>query len=178
VKTNHNYHGITLRDDGSGWMLQIRLNGSYRVIRTFAPDVETAARRYDIALNKCIAFADPRAVPNFPKDFPPPPVDTANVSPDYRDFHGVLNNLFHQLIDELEATGQSYDELEENRAKEVKRNSETVSLSQKLARVKLTGALTKVIASLPKCGLNAAQVDHITSLCEQAQLRINNEPTS
>lgn len=160
TSTTHGYHGITHREDAWGWVIQIRLLGTYRVIKTYAADAETAARRHDVALNKLRAFVDARAEPNFSEDFPPQ-VD-ANAAPkDYHTFYNELTNLFHGLVGELESTGQNYDDVDAARAEQIQRNIET---SKQAAALKRSAALTALLRlqdkvrnlGLPMCDQTAA----------------------
>lgn len=121
---NHGYHGITHREDGYGWVLQIKLRGSYRIIRTYAVDAETAARRHDVALHKLFAYADPKATPNFPEDFPPAPIDTNHAPKDLSLFLEALSTVSAQLLDELRVVGQDYDDLEAARRGMIEQNIE------------------------------------------------------
>jgi len=116
MKTNHDYHGITLRNDNTGWYLQIRLNGTYHTLRAFCDTAEEAAYRYDVALSKLDAFTDDNARPNFPDGF-----DSIDISRDgnsdadkraaYHEFWDALHRKFSQLACLAEETGQELETL-------------------------------------------------------------------
>lgn len=146
----HGYHGIVHRDqDSYGWAIQIRLNGRYRLLRTYASDAKTAARRHDVALNRLLAFVDITARPNFPAEYPQPLLEPDKAPEDYNKFRADLNDLFQSLCNELESVGKDYDEtldsrldlIQESQRREVREdNSKRLQLSAALDRVEVRAA--------------------------------------
>jgi len=120
----HGYHGITFRDDGTGWVIQVRLDGAYHVIRAFADSAEEAARRHDVALEKLDAFTDDNARPNFPDDF-----SSINLSRDadgresYKKFWEALQYKFTELATRMEELGLDVSRMRIQRAERAKETS-------------------------------------------------------
>lgn len=171
TNTTHDYHGVTLRNDGYGWTIQIKLMGKYRQLRTYASNPETAARRYDVALAKLEAFAEPTATPNFPNDF-----ETVSTSrSDFQksdgglDFFDEMQSLFSTLCKEAEAAGLDPQEMEKHRKQIAQAKLEAARQKQKMARLKLSQHLLKAQATLPSCHLSVDKFNQIRIMLEQTQ---------
>ena len=90
----HPYHGITLTN--GHWRIQILLLDKYRVVKSFAVDAETAARRHDITMKRLEKFCPASLEPNFPADY-----DALNLTPwmtDGESLEGLENDFRAMLL--------------------------------------------------------------------------------
>ena len=149
----HGYHGITHRDDDYGWVIQIKLMGKYRMLRTFANGADEAARRYDMALSKLDSFTEANARPNFPSDYDN--IDlmrSAAVSDSDKLFFDELQKFFSSLCSEAESAGLDPSEMRTQRLRLARMVEETRKLKASAGFIKFMDKLVKLrnaVTSLP-----------------------------
>ncbi len=64
------YRGISYHRTRRYWVVRLSLNGEQRIVETTTVSEEEAAKMYDMALWRLLAWSSPYAFPNFPDDFP------------------------------------------------------------------------------------------------------------
>lgn len=167
----HSYHGITLRNDAYGWVIQIKLMGKYRMLRSHADNPETAARRHDVALSKLEAFAEPTATPNFPEDFEKVSISRSaqQKSDGGLAFFDDLLALFSALCKEAEAAGMDPIEMAKTRRDISVSRLHALNQQTDFARVKLKHLLFKAQRMLPSCRLSQDKSKQLADLLDQTK---------
>ena len=172
TKSSHDYHGITLRNDGYGWTIQIKLLGKYRQLRTYASTPELAARRHDIALSKLDAFVEPSALPNFPEDFEGLSISRDDVI-DGGDggsaFFDDLLSLFSALCKEADAVGLDPMDLSSHRKAAAQKKLDELNTKRKLARTKMSIGLLKFQMNLSSLGLSVEASRQLAEMLDKTK---------
>ena len=171
MNETHEFHGITLRNDQCGWVIQLKLLGKYKQLRTHASTAEMAARRHDIALSKLEAFIEPGAQPNFPDAFENIDISRAAVACDAGGtaFFDELSSLFSALCKDADAVGLDPVELAKTRREAAQRKCETLDAKRKVARLKFVQGLIKLRCAVPSCRLSADKSKQVSDMLEQTQ---------
>ena len=173
MRTNdsHEFHGITLRNDGFGWTIQLKLLGKYRQLRTYAPTAEVAAHRHDVALSKLEGFAEPSALPNFPEAFSTLSISRDSFAEDEGGlcFFNDLLALFSLLCKEAEAVGLDPVEMAGHRKELAKRKLESKLQKLGLARLKFAERLFQLRGAVPSLGLSVAQSKQLDDQLSKVQ---------
>lgn len=171
MNNSHDYHGITLRNDGAGWTIQLKLLSKYRQLRTYASNAEEAARRHDAALCKLEGFADANAQPNFPDEFNDLKIDQSAFSE--KDgglaFFKDLSELFSTLAHEAQAVGLDPMEMATHVRELARVKKETVALKREMARTKFNHQLSKLLFTVPLLGLPADKTTQVKLMLEQTK---------
>lgn len=178
MRTNnsHAYHGVTLRNDGYGWTIQIKLLGRYHQLRTFASNAETAARRHDIALCKLEGFTEASALPNFPDDFAAVELARSFFHKDDGglDFYDGLHSLFSSLCKEAESAGLDPMEMANHKREAAKAKQERAGQKRALARASFTDRLFKLRDVVPSLGLSADKTKQVSDMLTSTQTVFEN----
>jgi len=152
----HEYHGITLRDDGTGWWIQISVLGKYRQFRAYTWDVEEAARRHDLAVWKLEAFTSPSTVPNFPDLFSGLTLTLPDDAPDdLKEFVASVKKQYAALCSDVTSAGGDVELMLSNRRASAADVTVRRAAKKSAALNFVRTHLSKAESRLTDCGLDA-----------------------
>lgn len=171
MKTNnlHPYHGITLHQS-VGWAIQIKLLDKYRVIRAYADNAETAARRHDIALALLEPFTPPSVVPNFPASYAAIELSPAldKLPEDEQAFRKLVLSWQAELTEDVNSSGGDVNEMNIKRHQDAEKLAAKSKRDTVIARANLLTAIHKIQAGLPACKLPTAEHTKLSDLLDTA----------